>query len=97
MDPSIPYSRGYASELDDEGPGEEVDEEGFTVKEAEAFKKAFRRDHRTPLFKDASLVGEVVVDGGKGIFLGVWPISHRTWSTARTGFFPGLSFKPSWN
>ena len=37
MDPSIPYSHGYASESDDEGPDEEVDEEGFTVKEAEAY------------------------------------------------------------
>ncbi|KAE8785494.1 pentatricopeptide repeat-containing protein [Hordeum vulgare] len=39
MDHSIPYSRGYASESDDEGPDEEVDEEGFTAKEAEAFTK----------------------------------------------------------
>ncbi|KAE8806877.1 hypothetical protein D1007_16969 [Hordeum vulgare] len=43
MDHSIPYSRGYASESDDEGPDEEVDEEGFTAKEAEAFTK--RRRH----------------------------------------------------
>ncbi|KAE8821244.1 hypothetical protein D1007_00628 [Hordeum vulgare] len=40
MDHSIPYSRGYASESDDEGPSEEVDEEGFTAKEVEAFTKA---------------------------------------------------------
>ncbi|KAE8766979.1 hypothetical protein D1007_61720 [Hordeum vulgare] len=39
MNHSIPYSRGYASESDDEGPDEEVDEEGFTAKEAEAFMK----------------------------------------------------------
>ncbi|KAE8772496.1 hypothetical protein D1007_55538 [Hordeum vulgare] len=39
MDHSIPYSRGYASESDDEGLDEEVDEEGFTAKEAEAFTK----------------------------------------------------------
>ncbi|KAE8810672.1 hypothetical protein D1007_12600 [Hordeum vulgare] len=39
MDHSIPYSRGYAFESDDEGPDEEVDEEGFTAKEAEAFTK----------------------------------------------------------
>ncbi|KAE8796099.1 putative 26S proteasome non-ATPase regulatory subunit 3 [Hordeum vulgare] len=39
MEHSIPYSRGYASESDDEGPDEEVDEEGFTAKEAEAFTK----------------------------------------------------------
>ncbi|KAE8806384.1 hypothetical protein D1007_17437 [Hordeum vulgare] len=40
MDHSIPYSRGYASESDDEGPDEEVDEEGFTAKEAETFTRA---------------------------------------------------------
>ncbi|KAE8816633.1 hypothetical protein D1007_05638 [Hordeum vulgare] len=40
MDHSITYSRGYASKSDDEGPDEEVDEEGFTTKEAEAFTKA---------------------------------------------------------
>ncbi|KAE8790951.1 histone-lysine n- h3 lysine-79 specific-like [Hordeum vulgare] len=39
MDHSIPYSRGYASESDDEGPDEEVDEEGFTAKDGEAFTK----------------------------------------------------------
>ncbi|KAE8819933.1 hypothetical protein D1007_02110 [Hordeum vulgare] len=39
MDHFIPYSRGYASESDDEGPDEEVDEEGFTTKEAEAYTK----------------------------------------------------------
>ncbi|KAE8803160.1 hypothetical protein D1007_20929 [Hordeum vulgare] len=39
MDHSISYSCGYASELDDEGPDEEVDEEGFTTKESKAFTK----------------------------------------------------------
>ncbi|KAE8820274.1 hypothetical protein D1007_01692 [Hordeum vulgare] len=53
MDHSIPYSRGYASESDDEGPDEEVDEEGFTAKEAEAFTKGtaqegVRRERRSP-------------------------------------------------
>ncbi|KAE8789744.1 hypothetical protein D1007_36049 [Hordeum vulgare] len=43
MDHYIPYSRGYASESDDKGPDEEVDEEGFTAKEAEAFTKVWRR------------------------------------------------------
>ncbi|KAE8769808.1 AT-hook motif nuclear-localized protein 9-like [Hordeum vulgare] len=71
MDHSIPYSRGYASESDDEGPDEEVDEEGFTAKEAEAFTKVLKRDHRTPLFEDLSLADEAVVDGGEGILFGV--------------------------
>ncbi|KAE8800879.1 hypothetical protein D1007_23589 [Hordeum vulgare] len=77
MDHSIPYSRGYASESDDEGPDEEVDEEGFTAKEAEAFTKVLKRDHRTPLFEDLSLADEAVVDGGEGILFGVRPPSHR--------------------
>ncbi|KAE8819685.1 hypothetical protein D1007_02345 [Hordeum vulgare] len=47
MDHSIPYSRGYASESDDEGPDEEVDEEGFTAKEAEAFTKVWPLLSRT--------------------------------------------------
>ncbi|KAE8793809.1 hypothetical protein D1007_31553 [Hordeum vulgare] len=67
MDHSIPYSRGYASESDDEGPDEEVDEEGFTAKEAEAFTKVLKRDHRTPLFEDLSLADEAVVDGVLGM------------------------------
>ncbi|KAE8807230.1 hypothetical protein D1007_16452 [Hordeum vulgare] len=50
MDHSIQYSRGYASESDDEGPDEEVDEEGFTAKEAEAFTNVLKHDHRTPLY-----------------------------------------------
>ncbi|KAI4977444.1 hypothetical protein ZWY2020_057356 [Hordeum vulgare] len=77
MDHSIPYSRGYASECGDEGPDEEVDEEGFTAKEAEAFTNVLKRDHRTPLFEDLSLADEAVVDGGEGILFGVRPPSHR--------------------
>ncbi|KAE8811876.1 hypothetical protein D1007_11088 [Hordeum vulgare] len=46
MDHSIPYSRGYASESDDEGLDEEVDEEGFTAKEAEAFRKIARENKK---------------------------------------------------
>ncbi|KAE8776380.1 hypothetical protein D1007_50999 [Hordeum vulgare] len=38
MDHYIPYSRGYASESENDGP-DEVDEEGFTAKEAGAFTK----------------------------------------------------------
>ena len=58
MDHDIPYSRCYASDSDDEGPDEEVDEEGFTVKEAEAHKKVLGHDHRNPLFRDLSLADE---------------------------------------
>ncbi|KAF7088356.1 LOW QUALITY PROTEIN: hypothetical protein CFC21_091477 [Triticum aestivum] len=96
MDHSIPYSLGYASDSDDEGPDEQ-DEEGFTVKEAEAFEKVFGRDHRTTLFKDVILADEAVVDGGQGISLGVRPSSHHDLKTTRTGLLKGLSSKPYWN
>ncbi|KAE8790386.1 hypothetical protein D1007_35346 [Hordeum vulgare] len=52
MDHSIPYSRGYASESDDEGPDEEVDEEGFTAKEAEAFTKDDLQDEEDKAKRD---------------------------------------------
>ncbi|KAI4965273.1 hypothetical protein ZWY2020_054914 [Hordeum vulgare] len=96
MDHSILYSRGYASESDDEGPDEEVDEEGFTAKEAEAFRKVLKRDHRTALFEDLSLADEAVVDGGEGILFGVRPPSHRD-RHGRILFCRGQSSKHSLN
>ncbi|KAE8818819.1 hypothetical protein D1007_03423 [Hordeum vulgare] len=77
MDHSIPYKHGYALESDDDGPSEEVDEEGFTAKEAKSFKKVLGRDHRTPLFEDLSLEDKAVVDDDKGILLRVRPTTHR--------------------
>ncbi|KAE8810696.1 hypothetical protein D1007_12627 [Hordeum vulgare] len=96
MDYSIPYSRGYASESDDGDPDEEVDEEGFTAKEAKAFNKVLQRDHRTPLLEDLSLVDEAVVDGDKGILLGVSQLLTGI-NMGRTVFCPGQSLKHSWN
>ena len=93
MDHSIPFSRAYASDSDDDGPDEEVDEEGFTPKEAEAFKKVFGRDHKTPLFKDLSLADEAVVDGGKCISLGARPSSHRDLEDGKNGIYPGCEFQ----
>ena len=87
MDHSIPYSRGYASESDDEGP-----DEGFTAKEAEAFTKVLKRDHRTPLFEDLSLADEAVVDGGEGILFGVRPPSHRD-THGKNIILPGSKFE----
>ncbi|KAE8788511.1 hypothetical protein D1007_37438 [Hordeum vulgare] len=92
MDHSIPYSCGYASESDDEGPDEEVDEEGFTAKEAEAFTKVLGRDHQTPLFEDLSLANEAVVDGGEGILFGVRPPSHRD-KHGKNIILPGSKFQ----
>ncbi|KAE8776932.1 hypothetical protein D1007_50292 [Hordeum vulgare] len=92
MEHSIRHSRGYASESDDEGPDEEVDEEGFTAKEAEAFTNVLKRDHRTPLFEDLSLADEAVVDGGEGILFGVRPPSHRD-THGKNIILPGSKFE----
>jgi hypothetical protein len=75
MDHDILYSRCYASDSNDDGPDEEVDEKGFTASEAEAHDKVLGRDHPIPLFRDLSLVDEATVDGGKGIVLGPRPTS----------------------
>jgi hypothetical protein len=61
MDHEIPYNRCYTSESEDEGPEEELDEEGFTAKEVKIFKKVVGRDHRIPLFRDLSLANKAVV------------------------------------
>jgi hypothetical protein len=77
MDHDIRYSRCYASDSDDNGPDEEVDEEGFTANEAEAHEKVLGRDHWIPLFHDLSLADEATVDGSEGIVLGPMPTSYR--------------------
>ncbi|KAE8804870.1 hypothetical protein D1007_19109 [Hordeum vulgare] len=56
MDYSIPYSRGYASESYDEGPDEEVDEEGFTATEAEAFTKMWLDDYSVTHYRPHKVV-----------------------------------------
>ena len=65
MDHDIPYMRCYASDSDEDGPEEEVDEDGFTAREAEVFKKVVGRDHRKSLFHDPL---ELVVAPGVGFF-----------------------------
>ncbi len=92
MDQSIRFSRAYASDSDDDGPDEQVDEDGFTVKETEAFEKVFGWDHKTPLFKDLSLMDEAVVDGGKCISLGARPSSHRDLKDGKNRIYPGCEF-----
>jgi hypothetical protein len=92
MDRELPYSRCYASDSDDDGPDEEIDEEGFTAKEAEAHEKVLGRDHRVPLFRDLSLADEAIVDGGMGVVLGPRPISHRDDNHAMNGIASGIKF-----
>ncbi|KAK1662188.1 hypothetical protein QYE76_050347 [Lolium multiflorum] len=95
MDHSIPYSRCYASDSDDDGPDEELDEDGLTAKEAERaeiFKKVTRRDIRIPLFRDVSLADGAVVDGGKSLLLGARPISKRDVDGRTAMISKGLTF-----
>ncbi|KAK1612711.1 hypothetical protein QYE76_036384 [Lolium multiflorum] len=95
MDHSIPYSRCYASDSDDDGPEEEVDEDGLTAKEAERaeiFKKVTGRDIRVPLFRDVSLADGAVVDGGKSLLLGARPLSKRDVNGTTAMISKGLTF-----
>ncbi|KAK1662193.1 hypothetical protein QYE76_050352 [Lolium multiflorum] len=95
MDHSIPYSRCYASDSDDDGPDEELDEDGLTAKEAERaeiFKKVTGRDIRIPLFRDVSLADGAVVDGGKSLLLGARPISKRDVDGRTAMISKGLTF-----
>ncbi|KAE8767197.1 hypothetical protein D1007_61472 [Hordeum vulgare] len=92
MDHSILYSCGYAFESDNECPDEEVDEEGFTAKEVEAFTKVLGWYQWTPLFEDLSLADEAVVDGGEGILFGVRPPSHRD-KHGKNIILPGSKFQ----
>ncbi|KAE8819832.1 hypothetical protein D1007_02204 [Hordeum vulgare] len=64
MDPDIVYQRACVDESDDEGPENELDEDGFTEKEAEWYTKITGRDHKVPLFCDVSLADKALVDGG---------------------------------
>ena len=70
MDHDMPYSRAYTLDSEYEGPEEEIDEDGLTAVEAKAFKKAFGRDERTPLFCDLRLARKAIVDGGTSKDLG---------------------------
>ncbi|KAE8809123.1 hypothetical protein D1007_14301 [Hordeum vulgare] len=64
MDPDIVYQRACVDESDDEGPMNELDEDGFTEKEAEWYTKITGKDHKVPLFCDVSLADKAIVDGG---------------------------------
>ncbi|KAE8804839.1 hypothetical protein D1007_19073 [Hordeum vulgare] len=64
MDPHIVYQRACVDGSDDEGPVNELDEDGFTEKEAERYTKITGRDHKVPLFCDVRLADKALVDGG---------------------------------
>src|SRR5664279_4030819 len=89
MDHDIPYNRCTASDSDDDGPEEDVDEDGFTAKEVEAFKKVVGRDHRTSLFHDLSLADKAVVDGGTCKLLGPRSTSKKDMDPEKYGIGEG--------
>ena len=87
------YNQSYASDSDDDDPEEDVDEEGFTAKEAEVFKKVLGRDHRTSLFCDLSLADGAVVDRGTSIVLGARPSSLWDKKANKYGIREGVKFE----
>ena len=96
MDPDLPFSRCYASDSDDDGPDEEIDEDGFTAKEverAEIFKNVTGHDLGIPLFRDVSLADEAMVDGGTSFVLGARPISYRDMEDKINGPVKGMMFE----
>ncbi|KAE8817115.1 hypothetical protein D1007_05321 [Hordeum vulgare] len=64
MDRNLPDTRMYGYNSDDEGPVEELDEDGCTAQENEIFKKVTGKERGAALFRDLSLVDKAVVDGG---------------------------------
>ena len=93
MDHDVPYNRCYASDSEDDGPEEDVDEDGFTAKEAQTFKKVTGRDHRTSLFRDLSLADKAVVDGGTSKLLGPRPSSKKDMAPEKYGISEGVKFE----
>ncbi|KAE8796451.1 hypothetical protein D1007_28584 [Hordeum vulgare] len=63
MDPDIVYQRACVDESNDEGPVNELDEDGFTEKEADWYTKITGTDHKVPLFCDVSLADKAIFDG----------------------------------
>ncbi|KAE8804430.1 hypothetical protein D1007_19464 [Hordeum vulgare] len=51
-------------ESNDEGPVNELDEDGFTEKEVEWYTKITGRDHKVSLFCDVSLADKAIVNDG---------------------------------
>ncbi|KAE8801173.1 hypothetical protein D1007_23199 [Hordeum vulgare] len=95
-DHSILYSRGYASELDDDGPDEKIDEEGFTTKEAEAFKKVFGRITVHHCSTILVLPMKPWLTAAKAYCLELDQVFTGL-NMGSTIFFPGQSLKHSWN
>ncbi|KAE8782954.1 hypothetical protein D1007_43646 [Hordeum vulgare] len=64
MDRELPFRRLYGYDSHDEGPQEELDEDGFTKEENQIHFQLTGLEKRTRLFQDHSLAHKAVVDGG---------------------------------
>ncbi|KAE8809748.1 hypothetical protein D1007_13642 [Hordeum vulgare] len=64
MDRELPFRRLYGYDSDDEGPQEELDEDGFTKEETQIHFELTGLEKITHVFRDLSLSHKVVVDGG---------------------------------
>ncbi|KAE8795084.1 Protease 2 [Hordeum vulgare] len=64
MDHELPFRRLYGYDSDDEGPQEELDEDGSMNEENQIHFELTGLEKRTHLFRDLSLAHKVVVDGG---------------------------------
>ncbi|XP_010236757.1 uncharacterized protein LOC104584247 [Brachypodium distachyon] len=93
MDRDLPFHRSYPVDSDDDGPEEEVDEDGFTAEEAKVHEKVLGRDHRIPLFHDMSFADDAVVDGDEGNALGPRPISYRDMNEDEYVIESGMRFR----
>jgi hypothetical protein len=91
MDRDIFYRRSCAIDSDDEGP-EELDEDGFTEREAQAFLKVVGRDHRVPFFRDLTLSDKAIVDGGKTKVLEAMPSTTQDDDDNKSRIKKGLKF-----
>jgi hypothetical protein len=85
--------RAYTCDSEDDGPDEEIDEDGLTAKEAEAFKKVIGQDHGTSLFHDLSLAHKEIVDGGTSKILAPRLSSKRENSPTANVISEGAMFK----
>jgi hypothetical protein len=93
MDHDLPYLRSHASDSEDEGPDEDVDEDGLTVKEAAAHKKVVGRAHRPSLFRDLSLANKAIVDGGISRVLEPRVSAKKDRKPKKYGINPGVKFQ----
>ncbi|KAE8819888.1 hypothetical protein D1007_02262 [Hordeum vulgare] len=94
MDPDIVYQRACVDESSDEGPVNELDEDGFTEKETELYTKIIGRDHKVPLFCDVSLADKAIVDGGMSKTIEARMFSSSTHDAVSTSYLKkSLMFK----